>query len=165
MGGEAVSQTWERSLGHCGIWLALLPSSHGLGLFTLPGKLAETCPDIKVPACARLPACASTVTSEEVARVWKCRLHLLLAGSADQSERGHFSPRWWKPGPHPLSPLSPFCPPSPLCSRGSRLGLGHPWASADILPSDKNIPSAMFPTWQTPHSLPSPGYPIPSEQD
>lgn len=65
VGREPVSGTREGGLGYCGIWLTLLPSSHRLGLFMSPGKLAETRPDIKVPA---------TVTSEEVACVWECRL-------------------------------------------------------------------------------------------
>ena len=70
------------------------PSSHRLGLFMSPGKLAETRPDIKVPAA-----------SEEEARAWECKLRPPLAAG-----RGRFSPGWWQAGPRPRPPLSPVLP-------------------------------------------------------
>lgn len=64
-------EVWDVGIS---VWTRL-PDSHGLCLFILPGKLAETCPDTKVTTCA------SKVTMGEVACVQQCRLQLAVGRS------------------------------------------------------------------------------------
>lgn len=115
-GREAASWTAKRGLGCCGVQLALLPISHGLCLFILPRKLAESHPDMNVSACARIPN-SLCCQRGNWGRAWMQRGGLQLAAGRGRLARleGALPLRQWKP-----SPRSPLHPRSLLLSLGSQ---------------------------------------------